>query len=142
MLAIVPQFESEKETNMKRWIGGGLIALVVLTGTYLATAQPKKKQMVVGVVIDVIDYGRKGWQGEEHAESGKYHVDKGFPVGILEDETGTIYIACYKNPAPASGLETANKMLSSYIGKKVTAQGRVYKQGGLSVIELAIVGEY
>lgn len=127
---------------MKRWIASGVVMLLVLTATYLVTASPKRKQMVVGEVIDVIDYGRKGWHGLDHADSGKFHIEKGFPAGILEESSGIVYIACYKNPAPASGLETANKMLLSLVGKKVTAQGRVFKRDGLHVIELAIIGEY
>lgn len=106
------------------------------------TAPKPVKGFIVGEVIDIATYAMKGQRGEEARAAGMHNSGKHFPVGILEEETGEIYIAVYRNPAPASSMGLANPMLEEYMNKKVAAQGLLYKAQGVNVIRLSIVGEY
>lgn len=116
-----------------------LLAFVVVAGATVVGAAGQKTT-ITGEVIDLVGFVQKGAQGEEHAEAGRYHAEKGFPVGILTDE-GEIYVAVYRNPAPASGLETANDELAPLMGKQVVVQGSVAEAGGIKMIEISLVGE-
>ena len=132
---------------MKKWAFNLIAAALLVAGTYYVSAQPQdapkpEKKMIVGEVIDIAGFVMKGAIGEEHADAIKFRTEGGFPVGILDEESGEIYIAVYKNPAPASVLETANKVMAEYAGMKVAAQGLVYRSHGMNVIRIAIIGEY
>ena len=116
-----------------------LIALTV--AIYFRAEAAPKRSTIMGEVIDVISYATKGVHGEEAIEEGQYRAENGFPVGILEPETGVVYIAVYRNPAPAAVVQLANKILIPLMGKPVVAQGRVYKQKGVNVIEIAVISE-
>ncbi len=98
--------------------------------------------LVVGEVIDIGNYAMKGLRGEENAAAGRYRSDLGFPIGILEDETGRVYIALYRLPVPAAGVQTGNTILSPYMGKKVAAQGTKYHADGVNVLRISLVTEY
>ena len=106
-----------------------------------ADAKPEEG-MVVGEVIDIGNYAMKGLRGEENAAAGRYRSDLGFPIGILEDETGRVYVALYRLPVPAAGVQTGNTVLSPYMGKKVVAQGTKYHAGGVNVLRISLVTEY
>ena len=128
---------------MKRWtIYTIAIAIALSTTAFVGAQQRAKKTMIVGEVIDVVDYTMKGWHGAEHAESGRYHAENGFPVAILEEETGEIYIATHKKSAPAAVMELANGLLIPFMGQKVVIQGHAYKADGINLVEVAIIGEY
>ena len=94
----------------------------------------------MGEVIDIAGYATKDARGEEMAESGRFRAESGFPIGIL-DESGEVYIAIYKNPAPASALATANRLLGDLMGKQVVARGKVYRAQGVNVIQISIASE-
>ncbi len=125
-------------------VAGALAVLVLGLALYNGVeAAPKgEKIMVIGEVIDIANFAMKGWSGEEYAEAGQHHAEKGLPLGILEEETGKLVIPVYKNPAPASTLESANKLLEPYMGKKVVVQGLKYSKQGIDVIRISIVSEY
>jgi len=106
-----------------------------------SSAEPEKG-MVVGEVIDIASFAMKGNRGAEYVDAGQSRASKGFPIGVLEEETGDVWLCVYKNPAPASSLETANKVLSPYMGKKVVVQGMKHRKNGVNLIRIAIVGEY
>ena len=61
-------------------------------------------------------------------------------VGILTEE-GDVYVAVFRNPAPASGLETANELLGELMGKQVVVRGRTFDAAGVKVIEISIASE-
>lgn len=119
------------------------LALVLGSGTFLwqqiAEAAPQR-ETIMGEVVDITGLLMKGTRGEEGAKAGQHHAGRGFPLGILTEE-GDVYIAVYRNPAPASALETANDLLFDLMGKQVVAQGRLFEGSGLHLIEIAIVGE-
>lgn len=123
------------------WAAAALTTLAALVGTAYLNAQGPQRKTVIGEVIDVASYAMKGARGEEHAEAGAFRAEGGFPVGILEEETGEVYIAVYRNPAPASALEPANKILAPLMGKGVVVQGRIYDASGIKVIQISIVAE-
>ena len=53
-----------------------------------------------------------------------------------------MWVCVYRNNAPASHLELANKHVTEYIGKKVTVQGLKYKAKGVNVIRMSVISEY
>ena len=96
---------------------------------------------MVGNAIEITTYAMKGL-GEEHAAGGRQRAEHGFPVGILEEETGEIWVCVYRNTAPASHLETANKVMAPFIGQKVVVQGLKYRAKGVNVIRVSVISEY
>ncbi len=118
------------------------IALVLGSGTFLwqSTGATVQRETIMGEVVDITGLLMRGSRGEEDAKAGQHHAGRGFPVGILTEE-GDVYIAVYRNPAPASALETANDLLHDLMGKQVVAQGQLFEGSGLHLIEIAIVGE-
>ena len=121
-------------------LGLGTVALISAQST--STTPKGVKGIIVGEVIDLATYAMKGERGDAAREPGIHNSGKHFPIGILEEETGDLYIAVYRNPAPASSMELANPILEKYMNKKVAAQGLLYKAPGLNFIRLSIVGEY
>lgn len=124
-----------------------LTAAVALIGLWTIAVDagdaPKaEKGMIIGEVIDITSYAMKGSLGPDNAEAGLNRASQGFPIGILEQETGKVYVCVYKNPAPASGLETGNELLSKYMGQKVVIQGLIYRAQGVNVVRVAIASEY
>ena len=120
-----------------------LIASIFTVVAYVSagTAPEPEKGVLVGQVVDITTYATKGL-GEENVAAFKSRTELGFPVGIVEEETGRVYICVYRNPAPASGLETANDVLAPYMGMKVAAQGLKYHAEGVNLLRLSIISEY
>lgn len=129
---------------MNKWIIIVGVALTVFAGMAFVSAQeaPKpEKGVLVGDAIEITTYAMKG-HSEEQAAGAKQRAERGFPVGILEDETGEIWVCVYRNTAPASHLETANKVMAPYIGQKVVVQGLKYRANGVNVIRVSVISEY
>lgn len=129
---------------MNKWL---ILAGVTVTffaamayGFALDASEPEKG-VLVGDAIEITTYAMKG-HAEEHFAGGKQRAEHGFPVGILEDETGEIWICAYRNTAPASHLETANKVMAPFIGQKVVVQGLKYRAKGVNVIRVSVISEY
>ena len=132
---------------MKKWLVIlGIVATAFAATAYVtgqsASAAPKAvKGVLVGDAIEISTYAMKG-PGEEHFEGGKHRAENGFPVGILEDETGIVWVCVYRDSAPASHLETGNESLAPYIGQKVVVQGLKYTAKGANVIRVSVISEY
>lgn len=107
----------------------------------VAAADKAEKKLVIGDVIELSTFAMKD-EGEDLVGATRSRLEQGFPAGILEDETGDVYVAVYKNPAPASSLERGNEHLLEYVGKKIVANGLVYERNGIKVIRLSLVSEY
>ena len=133
---------------IKKLVVLNAVALVLIGAmAYVVSANALKTPegtdgLIVGEVIDLATYAMKGERGDAAREPGIHNSGKHFPIGILEEETGDLYIAVYRDPAPASSMELANPILEKYMNKKVAAQGLLYKAPGLNFIRLSIVGEY
>ena len=113
---------------MKKTALVAVVALAVLTSFALVSADihaKPNKGIVVGTAIEISTFAMKG-AGEENIEAMQKRTEEGFPVGILEDETGELWICVYRSAAPASPLETANEQMLDLVGKKVAAQGLKY----------------
>jgi hypothetical protein len=119
-----------------------LVLLISLMAGWsgLVGAADKPRTTLTGEIIDLTTFAMKADAAERDAEAMGYRVEGGFPVGLLTDD-GEVYIAVYRNPAPAAGLETANKILRPLVGKQVVCQGRVFENGPVKVVEIAIVSE-
>lgn len=122
-------------------LAAGSFALVALFASFLSAQGARGRETVTGEVVDLFGYVSEGRHGAEFAEAGKYRVENGFPVGIVNLENGAIYVAVFRDPSPASALETANGVLVDLVGKEVVAQGKVSEKHGLKLIELAVVSE-
>ncbi len=131
---------------MKKWAFGTMAVAVVMLGTvaYVQAADEVKGErgVIVGTAISIADYGMTGAAGEDAIESATFHAEQGFPVGILEEETGEVWIAVWRDSAPASHLETANEQMKPLMGKMVTASGLLYRQDGVNVIRMSLISEY
>ena len=120
-----------------------VVVSVFVVVAYVSAGTPRKERaVIVGEVIDIANFGMLGRLGEENREAGLYRAKHGFPIGILEEETGKIYIAVYRVPVPAAGLTTANTVLSPFMGQKVVVSGFKYSMPGLNVFQVSIVSEY
>ena len=132
---------------MKRWTCALALSFSLLSvAAYVSyaaadTAQKPEKGVVVGTAIEITTYAMKGL-GEDIVQAHVSRTQQGFPVGILEEETGRVYVCSYRHPAPASGMTLANEMLEPYMGQKVAAQGLKYHAKGISVLRMSIVSDY
>lgn len=122
-------------------VGAVLFGSLMTAAVVSAQGVKPQKGVIVGQVIELSTYAMKG-AGEGTAEAHKDRIKEGFPVGILEDDTGKVWVAVYRDPAPASHLETANDFVQDYVGKKVVVQGLKYEAQGLNLIRLAVISEY
>lgn len=132
---------------IKKWVVGITAGMVVFSGVAFVyagemTAPKPEKGMIIGDVIELSTYAMKGHGGEIFTEAGRDRAEKGFPVGILEESTGEVWIAVYRSSAPASHLEKANKHLIPLMGQKVAVQGLKYKAKGVNLIRLSLISEY
>ena len=100
-----------------------------------------EKGVIIGTAVELSTYASQGL-GEGSAEAMSARCEQGFPVGIVEEETGTVWICFYRSNAPASGMEPANKTLQEFMGKKVAAQGLKYAAKGVNVLRLSVISEY
>lgn len=127
----------------KTAIALSVLAVIATATVGVVSAQDKaaEKKLVIGEVIELSTFAMKD-EGEDLVEATRSRIEQGFPAAILEDETGDVYVAVYKNPAPASKLERGNDHLLEYVGKKVVANGLLYERNGVKVIRMSLVSEY
>jgi hypothetical protein len=123
-----------------------IAAVLALATIAYGAAEPAalpapEKGIVVGTAIEISTYATQGMTEKDIAAM-VARCEQGFPVGILDEETGEVWVCIFRSNAPASALETGNKHLQEYMGKKVSAQGLKYKAKGVNVIRLAVISEY
>lgn len=128
---------------MKKTLMVIVLAAVLGTVAYVSADAPvqAEKGVVIGTAIEISTYATQG-MSEADIPAMVSRCEQGFPVGILEDETGEVWVCIYRSNAPASALETGNKHLQEFMGKKVAAQGLKYKAKGVNVMRLAVISEY
>lgn len=121
----------------------GVIATALSAMAFVSAQEAAKpeKGVLVGNAIEITTYAMKGYS-EEHFPGARHRAEAGFPVGIIEDETGDFWVCAYRNTAPASHLETANKVMAPLIGQKVVVQGLMYRAKGVNVIRVSVISEY
>jgi hypothetical protein len=100
-----------------------------------------EKGVIIGTAVELSTYAMQG-TGEGSSDAMLARCQQGFPVGIVEEETGIVWVCVYRSNAPASGMETANETLQEFMGKKVAAQGLKYAAKGVNVLRLSVLSEY
>ncbi|MFP6582958.1 MAG: hypothetical protein VCD00_10455 [Candidatus Hydrogenedentota bacterium] len=119
-----------------------VIGVALSLGVMQANAGSQgEKGIVIGDAIELSTVGMKGLSADVIDEM-KSRAGQGFPVGIIEEETGVLWICTYRSSAPASGIQPANEALAEYIGTKVVVQGLKYQNSGVNVIRFSNVSEY
>lgn len=100
-----------------------------------------EKGTVVGTAVELSTYAIKG-VGADRIDEMQSRADQGFPVGIIEEGSGDLWVCVYRNSAPASGLETANEQMRELLGQQVVVQGMKYKSSGVNLVRFSIIAEY
>lgn len=134
---------------MKKWsLGLGVLAMSCAV-LFLVSLQENAgadtkfvKGMLIGEVVELTAYAMKGKDSEDYLKTAQTRAEHGFPVAIIEEETGELWFPAYRKSAPASHLEVANKRLLEFIGKKSVFQGQKYQHNGINVIRFSVVDEY
>ena len=110
-----------------------LVLLFLFLGINSAFSQEVKT--IKGEVIDASCYVIEGARGQEHKDCAIACINAGEPAGILDEQTGKIYIVVTDDHSgPAA------KILP-YVAKTVEAKGKVYERGGVSAIVIEDIQE-
>jgi hypothetical protein len=113
------------------------IAVFIVTG--FTFAQQKGKQItIVGEVVESQCYitGLNGpGKGLSHKECALRCAKGGIPLSILEDKTGTLYLAGQTKKAMAG----ANELLIPFVAEKVQVTGRLFEKGGMKMLLISKV---
>jgi hypothetical protein len=120
------------------------ILFIVLTTSLIcgfALAQQSGRQItVVGEVVESQCYisGLNGpGKGAAHKECALKCAQGGIPLSILEEKTGTLYLAGQSKKAMAG----ANELLIPFIAEKVKVTGRVFEKGGMKLLLISKVNK-
>lgn len=132
---------------MKKLLLALMVSVSVFGTTAYVSAQGEdankpEKGMIIGTAIELAMYAMKGDVEGDNITAAKARAEQGFPVGIIDEETDALYVCVFRDPAPASHLETANKYLAPLVGQKVVSQGLIYKTKYYNLIRMSIVSEY
>lgn len=111
-----------------------LIALsCTMTMEVMAQKKPGNPVTIVGEVIDTQCYlsGATGpGRGASHKECALNCAKGGIPLSILEERTGTVYLAGQSKKA----MTTANLMLLDFVAERVRVTGRLLEKGGTKMV--------
>jgi hypothetical protein len=118
-----------------------LAAVLVVAATMVqVNAQSKpEKGVIVGTLVELTSYAMLE---EENLDAAKERAKEGFPIGIIEEETNTLWLLAFRSSAPASHLEVANEHVDGLIGKQVVIQGLKYNKNGINVVRFSTISEY
>jgi hypothetical protein len=114
-----------------------VLAIFIVCG--FALAQQKGKQItIVGEVVESQCYitGLNGpGKGLTHKECALRCAKGGIPLSILEDKTGTLYLAGQSKKA----MSGANELLLPFVAEKVKVTGRLFEKGGMKMLLISKV---
>lgn len=107
-------------------------------------AKYPQRGIIIGQVIELSTYAMYAGHenSERYAGASRRRAEQGFPVGIIEESTGDVYIALHKKTAPASPLGPANTKLAPYMGKRIVAAGLRYRNEGVNLFRISVMSEY
>ena len=91
--------------------------------------RPGRDTIVRGEVVEVSCYLRDGRRGESHKPCALTCLKNGGQLGIVEDDSGTLYPLA--GAAPATDPSAA---LREHIAEHVAVRGRVYERAGGRVL--------
>ncbi len=80
---------------------------------------------IKGEVIDTFCYSTMGAKGESHRQCAIACVKKGIPAGLLEENTGKVYVLL-----PNKDKTSLPKAVVDMLGRNATITGKVYVTGG------------
>ena len=129
---------------MKKHVGVVVLAAVVAASAAILSVQAASKPekgIIVGDVIELSTYAMKG-HTEESKSAYRLRAEHGFPVGIIDEDTGEVWVCVYRDPAPAAHLKLANNYMVDLMGKKAVVQGLKYKAKGVNLIRISVISEY
>ncbi len=113
------------------------LAIIIISG--FALAQQNGKQItIVGEVVESQCYitGLNGpGKGAAHKVCALTCARQGIPLSILEDKTGTLYLAGQTKKAQTG----ANELLIPFIAEKVKVTGRLFEKGGMKMLLISNV---
>ena len=112
---------------------------IVGAALFFSTGSAQTKNVtIIGEVIDVVSYMTSGTKADspEGVEILRASAAGGNPLGILEAESGKVYLVTMKQ-ANTSAKET----LLQYVGQRIAAKGDVYKKGGSSILVMTVIGK-
>ncbi|HIA48120.1 MAG TPA: hypothetical protein EYN96_09185 [Candidatus Hydrogenedentes bacterium] len=118
-----------------------IVAILATAIVNVNAATKPEKGLLIGTIVDLTTLAMTG-DIEGNLETAKNRAEHGFPVALIEDETGTVWILVYRNSAPASHLQVANKFVQEYMGMQVVMQGLKYKSNGVNAIRFTTISEY
>ncbi len=118
-----------------------IVAILATAIVNVNAATKPEKGLLVGTIVELTTLAMSG-DIEGNLETAKSRAEHGFPVALIEDETGTVWILAYRNSAPASHLQVANKIVQDYMGMQVVMQGLKYKSNGVNAIRFTTISEY
>ena len=101
--------------------------MIVCAAAVFAGAAPVFAETVTGEVVDLGCYLDHGAKGEKHQKCAMNCIKGGMPVGVLTDD-GKVYLVIGQHHKPA------NDQLADLAAKKVTIEGKVGTQNGVSII--------
>lgn len=130
---------------MKKSLFAVAIVAILATAMVQVNAAGKagkgQKGIVVGTIVELTTLTMLG-DISENIDTAKTRAEHGFPVALIEEETGKLWILAYRNSAPASHLQVANKHVQEYMGMKVVVQGLKYNSDGVNSIRFSAISEY
>jgi len=116
-----------------------ITAMAVFIVSGFALAQQNGKQItIVGEVVESQCYitGLNGpGKGLSHKDCALKCAKGGIPLSILEDKTGTLYLAGQSKKAMAG----ANELLLPFVAEKVKVTGRLFEKGGMKMLLISKV---
>ncbi len=119
-----------------------ITALAVFIVSGFALAQHNGKQItIIGEVVESQCYitGLTGpGKGLSHKECALKCAKGGIPLSILEDKTGTLYLAGQTKKAQSSAYE----LLLPFVAEKVKVTGRAFEKGGMKMLLISKVDKF
>jgi len=116
-----------------------ITAMAVFIVSGFALAQQNGKQItIVGEVVESQCYitGLNGpGKGLSHKDCALKCAKGGIPLSILEDKTGTLYLAGQSKKA----MTGATELLLPFVAEKVKVTGRVFEKGGMKMLLISKV---
>jgi hypothetical protein len=109
-----------------------LCAAALLTlGTAAAQHSEGTKTTFLGRVVGLACYMGHGTIGDSHRECALTCAKAGIPMGIVDQETGTLYL-----PLAKDHHQAANADLMAFVEKEVRVSGSVIEKDGMKAIVL------
>lgn len=110
--------------------------LLIAASLMSMSAYAAEEKTITGWVLDSACAITKGLKKPISSECAVACAKKGSPLAILMDN-GTLYLPI-SDTMPADGQ---NERLLPFAGKRVTASGKIYKQGGSNAIVIEKIAE-